>query len=262
MKFHKLRPLLPDALAALLLVALPLLVFWQVWASNPADRVMFGGDILMGAYPTRVFVHQLFARGAAPLWNPYQLAGMPLAGDIQVAAYYLPNLLLDMLFRGRDLPYVAFELLVIAHYVLGGLFLYAFVRNLGLRPGPALVGAIAFEFNGFFVGHRGHYNMLAVVAWLPGVLWLLDCAWRARSWRHALARATLAGLALSQLVMAGHPQVTLYCALTIGAYMLYRWAGPLRQARGWPERLRAPALLGLAGALAGGIAASALLPAF
>ena len=63
MKFHKLRPLLPDALAALLLVALPLLVFWQVWASNPADRVMFGGDILMGAYPTRVFVHQLFARG-------------------------------------------------------------------------------------------------------------------------------------------------------------------------------------------------------
>lgn len=261
MNLNKLKPLLPDLLAALLLIALPLLVFWQVWASNPADRVMFGGDILMGAYPTRVFVHQLFARGAAPLWNPYQLAGMPLAGDIQVAAYYLPNLLLDTLYRGRDLPYVAFEMLVIAHYMLGGLLLYGFVRNLGLRATPALIGAIAFEFNGFFVGHRGHYNMLAVVVWLPGVLWLLDCAWRARAWRHAASWATLAGLMLSQLVMAGHPQVTLYCALTIGAYMLYRWLGALRQAQGWPARLRVPALLGLAGAIGGGIAASALLPA-
>jgi hypothetical protein len=252
---------IPDLLAVLLLIALPPLVFWQVWAPNPADRVMFGGDILMGAYPTRVFVHRLFAQGTSLLWNPYQLGGMPLLGDVQTAPYYLPNLLLDLIYRGRDLPYVAFELLVIAHYALGALFLYAYLRNLGLRPAAALVGAIGFEFNGFFIGHRGHYNMLAVVVWLPGVLWLLDRAWRATQPRIALGWAVLAGLALSQLVMAGHPQVTLYCALLIGAYMVYRWVGSLRGSQGWRARLRIPMLFMVAGRLAGGIAAVELLPA-
>ena len=258
---RRFRPYLSDLLAVLLLIALPPLVFWQVWSPNPADRVMFGGDILMGAYPTRVYIHQLFAQGLAPLWNPYQLGGMPLLGDVQTAPYYLPNLLLDLLYRGRQLSYLAFELLVIAHYALGAVFLYGYLRNLGLRPAAALVGAIGFEFNGFFVGHRGHYNMLAVVVWLPGVLWMLDRAWSAVGRRAAVVWAVTAGLALSQLVMAGHPQVTLYCALLIAAYAAYRWAGALRQGGGWRARLRIPALFVLAGGLAAGIAAITLLPA-
>ena len=259
MRLNRLRPLLPDALAALALITLPLLVFWQVWAPNAGDRVMFGGDILMGAFSTRVYVHQLFNSGAAPLWNPYQLAGMPLAGDVQVAPYYLPNLLLDVLFRGRDLTYVAFELLVVAHYALGGLFLYAYLRGLRVGPAAALIGAVGFEFNGFFVGHRGHTNMLEVVVWLPGVLWLLDLAWRAASSRRAILWALAAGLALSQLVMAGHPQVTLYCALAIVGYAAYRCAGGIRHGQGL-GRLRDPALFGLAGLLAAGVAAATLLP--
>ena len=262
MKLQRLQPLIPDLLATLLLLLLPPVVFWQVWSSNPQDRVMFGGDILMGAYPTRVFVHRLFDMNAAPLWNPYQLAGMPLFGDVQVAPYYLPNLLLDWLYRGHNLSYIAFELLVIAHYALGALFLYAYLRGLGVRSAAALIGAIGFEFNGFFVGHRGHYNMLAVVVWLPGVLWLLDQAWRAVRPTAQIAWAVVAGLALSQLAMAGHPQVTLYCALTILGYFGYRWVGVLRQpyTTAWRTRLRLPALFTLTGIIAIGIAAVALLP--
>ncbi|CAN5532771.1 hypothetical protein BH10CHL1_BH10CHL1_40040 [soil metagenome] len=262
MKFKRLKSFTPDLFACLLLVGLPLLVFWQTWSSNSPDRVMFGGDILMGAYPTRVFVHRLFELGATPLWNPYQLGGMPLLGDVQVAPYYLPNLLLDLFYQGRDLTYIGFEMLVIAHYALGALFLYAYLRGLGVRTAAALIGAIGFEFNGFFVGHRGHYNMLAVVVWLPGVLWLLDQAWHATLPRRRVAWAVLAGLALSQMVMAGHPQVTFYCALTVTGYFAYRWVLALRHAPGahWRERLWAPALFALAGVIAAGIAAVALLP--
>ena len=262
-QWQRLRTRLPDLFAILLLIALPPLVFWQVWTPNPSDRVMFGGDILMGAYPTRVFVHRLFELGTMPLWNPYQLGGMPLLGDVQVAPYYLPNLLFDLLYRGYDLPYIAFELLVVAHYALGGLFLFAYLRRLDVGVAAALVGAIGFEFNGFFVGHRGHYNMLAVAVWLPGVLWLLDCAWFAKTPRRATAWAVAAGLALSQMVMAGHPQATLYCALTVIAYFFYRWIGQLRQGatKTWRDRLRIPLLFTLAGVIAAGLAAIALLPA-
>ena len=67
MKRYRFQPYLPDLLAALLLAVLPLIVFWQVWAANPHDRVIFGGDILMGAYPTRVYIHRLFNLGQLPL---------------------------------------------------------------------------------------------------------------------------------------------------------------------------------------------------
>lgn len=262
-QWQQVQQRLPDLMALLLLVVLPPLVFWQVWTPNASDRVMFGGDILMGAYPTRVFVHRLLAQGLMPLWNPYQLAGMPLLGDVQVAPYYGPNLLFDLLYWGRELPYISFELLVIAHYALGGIFLYAYLRRLNVGVMAALVGAIGFEFNGFFVGHRGHYNMLAVAVWLPGVLWLLDLAWQATAPRRALLWATAAGLALSQMVMAGHPQATLYCALTVIAYFGYRWLCALRQGGSWAWRssLRIPLHFILAGTLAAGLAAIALLPA-
>lgn len=265
---QRLKALLPDLWAILLLCALPLLVFWQVWTPNVRDRVMFGGDILMGAYPTRIYVHRLFEAGLAPLWNPYQLAGMPLLGDVQVAPYYVPNLILDLLYHGRELTYISFELLVIAHYILGALFMYAYLRRLNLRVGAALIGAIGFEFNGFFVGHRGHYNMLAVVVWLPGVLWLLDCAWSAVKPRtfvtqHALLWAILAGVALSQMIMAGHPQATLYCALLVLGYFAYRWHKAWRQIRhtGMWTHWRMPLLFGVMGMTGAGLAAIALLPA-
>lgn len=262
MKSKLLRRLLPDLLAMLLLIVLPLLVFWQVWAPNPVDRVLFGGDILMGGYPTRVFVHRLFEAGMVPLWNPYQLGGMPLLGDVQVAAYYLPNLVLDWAFRGSEVSFLGFELLVVAHYALGGLFLYAYLRGLGVGPAAALIGAIGFEFNGFFVGHRGHYSMLAVVVWLPAVLFLLDRSWHALRPSRAIAWAVLAGLSLSQMVMAGHPQATLYCAITIVAYAGFRWVGDLRRpaTENW-QRLRVPALFILTGVLAAAIAGITLLPA-
>lgn len=250
---------LRDLSALLVLILLPFLVFWQVWAPNPADRIIFSGDILMGAYPTRLFVHRLLSAGMMPLWNPYQLGGMPLLGDVQVAPYYSLNLLLDLLYWGDPIPYMALELMTIFHYVVGGLFLYAYLRELGLRAAPALIGAIAFEFNGFFIGHRGHYNMLGVVIWLPGVLWFCDRAWRARTTAGGLLWASLAALTLSQLVMAGHPQLTLYCALFIIGYYSYRLL-EVWQTTGWRAAGRVTLLFGLSGVLAGAIAAIALLP--
>ncbi|MCB0020499.1 MAG: hypothetical protein KDE09_22055, partial [Anaerolineales bacterium] len=98
-----------DLAAVTILILLPIVTFWALWAVNPDDRVIFTGDVLVGAFPTRVYVHRLLTSGQIPLWNPYQLGGMPLLADAQVAVYYLPNLLLDSIYWSRDIPYEAFE---------------------------------------------------------------------------------------------------------------------------------------------------------
>ncbi|MEM7030659.1 MAG: interleukin-like EMT inducer domain-containing protein [Chloroflexota bacterium] len=256
------------ALAALFL--LPWMVFWAFWAPNPDDRLIMIGDIIMQGYPSRVFVHRLFNLGEWPLWNPYQLGGMPLLADVQVAPFYLPNLLLDLRYWGQDIPYQAFERLVISHYALGAIFFYGYLRNLGLRPSAALVGAIAFEFNGFFIGHRGHYNMLGVAAWVPGVIVCLDQGWKVPQLRWSLFWATLGGLAFSQMIMAGHPQLALYSTLFILAYFGYRWQQThvvwpdLLASQGWTRLknplVRVPFVFAISGLFAAGLSAVSILP--
>lgn len=261
-----------DLVAVLILVVLPFMVFWTLWAPNPADRVIFTGDVLVGAYPTRVYVHRLLINGEIPLWNPYQLGGMPLLADAQVAVYYLPNLLFDLFYWGRDITYEGLEALILAHYVLGAVFMYGYLRQQKVRPAAALIGAIAFEFNGFFIGHRGHYSMLSVVVWVPGVMWLLDKAWHAPTGRRGLMWAIAAGFLLSQLFMGGHPQLTFYSGLFLIGYFFFRWAPALKEMGAWwaadwrakwsHPLIRTAVYFGVAGVLALSIAMISLLPMF
>ena len=81
--------------------------------------------------------------GSLPWWNPYTGVGLPLASEMQPAAFFLPFTLL-MHFQG------GITYLKIAMQVLAGLFTLAFLRRLGLRPWAACLGAIMFECNGTF----------------------------------------------------------------------------------------------------------------
>ena len=266
------RRVLVEGTAVSILILLPFAIFWALWSPNPADRVIFTGDVLVGAFPTRVYIHRLFMAGEMPLWNPYQLGGMPLLADIQAAVYYPPNLLLSAIYWGRDISYTGFEALIVVHYAIGAVLMYGYLRHLKLHPAAALLGAIAFEFNGFFIGHRGHYSMLSVVVWVPGVMWFLDKAWSAIKGRTAVGWTVAAGLILSQLFMGGHPQLAFYSGLFIGAYFLYRWVPALQEWSRWIQAswsirwkhplVQYPLRFGVAGVLGTAVSAIALLPMF
>lgn len=266
------RRVLLEATAVTFLTLLPFAIFWALWSPNPADRVIFTGDVLVGAFPTRVYIHRLFMAGEVPLWNPYQLGGMPLLADVQAAVYYLPNLVLSAIYWGRDITYTGFEALIIAQYAIGAVLMYGYLRNLKLHPAAALLGAIAYEFNGFFIGHRGHYSMLSVVVWVPGILWFLDNAWHAVKRKTAVAWTVGAGLLFSQMFMGGHPQLAFYSILFIGGYFVYRWAPMLQEGQRWLKAswivrwrhplVQIPLRFGLAGLLGGAISAVAILPMF
>ena len=39
-----------DLAAVTILILLPIVTFWALWAVNPDDRVIFTGDVLVGAF--------------------------------------------------------------------------------------------------------------------------------------------------------------------------------------------------------------------
>ena len=192
-----------------------------------------GGDMAAILYPVYHYAQATLRAGILPLWNPHLYAGIPFVGHIQSGPFYPPNLLL--FFLTPEVTYRSLEYLLIAHFWLAGVLMYALLRGLTSRPSTtpgaeiateaaprlsraaALLGALVFMFNDFNITHIGNPNMVAVGAWLP--LALL-CFHRALVQRRAFL-AALAGAVTGMAYLAGHIQPFLYILFAIGLYAVY-----------------------------------------
>lgn len=104
-----------------------------------------------------------------PLWNSYAMAGIPLLGNGQSAAIYPLNIFLFIL------PFsMGWSWLVVLQPLLGGIFLFFYLRNLKLDPWAGLLGAFCFGFSGFFVAWMEWGTVLHVALWLPLLLLCID----------------------------------------------------------------------------------------
>lgn len=222
---------------------------WRSHGEIAADTG-FRFDSALTYTPRRILSREAMLAGRPPLWNPHAALGTPLLADYQTAPFYPVNLLL--------LPFdtlTAMGLFMVIHFALAGLFMYVFLRGLGLAAIPAAFGALAFQWNGYFISYIGHPTHIATGAWLPILLHLV---------RRALLeppprRFPLAlSLALASLLLAGFPQTLVYSVYALSAYTLTVLAA---EARGTiAERAsRAVALLP-AVAVAFALAAPELLP--
>jgi len=213
---ERLRGLLArwPSLPHLLGLALILTAFY--WPAVTMQGVFYVGDIFRLNYPARALYARALLSGRVPWWTPDALAGYPILAEGQTGAYYPPNL---FLYRWLPLP-TALNLSVLLSFWIagGGLFMYA--RALGLRRGPAFLGACTFMLGGFLPAHLNHMNMVAAAAWLPWLLWAIERAAQAHRWRDWALAAAFFGLQ----GLAGHPQVMWLSAAPAAATAL---AGPL-----------------------------------
>lgn len=205
------------AIAAVLL--LPAALFWRVLFDG-ATMPPGGGDFAAFVYPNFVFAARWLQQGTLPLWNPHFFAGAPFQADVQTGLFYPLNLL--ALLTARPFTYRALELLAIVHYSLSGLLMWLYLRCLGCGSLACLAGAAAWQASGFLVAHLGHYNMLAVAAWLPGLLLALEAALPALRGPHIEGAARPVGaaaLVYGLSALAGHTQMTLYLGLVAAIYL-------------------------------------------
>jgi len=206
-------------------------------------------DPVQQYYPWRHFAVETLRQGVLPLWNPYAFAGTPFVANLQSAIFYPPNLLFLVMPLWR-----AFTWGAVLHLFLAGAFTCGLLRALGLRRLPALIGAVAFMFNGFLVAWLEYPAFgLWVMIWLPLVLLLYEQALRSRSWSWAVAT----GLVIGVQFTGGQLQFSAYLGLFWLGYAALRWLWPPAGERrtAWPAVVVVSAgLLGLA------LAAVQLLP--
>jgi hypothetical protein len=241
---------------------------WQAVTIIAALALFFFKDILLGnaylwedflyySFPARNFAAASLARGEMPLWNPYTFNGMPFFADIQTAVLYIPCLLLTMFVRDGALSHWWLQTVIVLHYVLAGVSMYALAVSIGLRRLPALFAGVAFMLSAFTILHAIHQQMNTMVAWFPLILLLFRKVLAQRSWLWVC----LAALVLGHSILAGFPQLTLYLYFFLFTYVLYELFATYRgtalvsrEALGMMLRAAAVILLSV------GLAAVQLLP--
>lgn len=163
--------------------------------------------------PWRSLVISLEKSGQLPLWNPYAFSGYPLLGDFQSAPLYPLNVLFFLL------PFhISWSILVFLQPILGGIFLFMYLRSLKLRPEACILGSLALVFSGFFISWLEWNNILHVVIWLPLILLAQDKLITKWQWKWGVIFL----LAEICSLFAGHLQIVFYCLCMSNLYLFAR----------------------------------------
>jgi len=102
--------------------------------------------------------------GLLPLWNPYSYCGQPLLATLQTSVLYPLNLLLLLSFD------LGFNLIIVLHFFLAGVFTYFFIKTLKGSDIGALIGALTFMLSGYLLSVHNLLPHLLSVTWLPLIL--------------------------------------------------------------------------------------------
>ena len=175
----------PPDLWPVLLVAIVFLVFFA--------PVLFGGKIFVTndsfvySYPLRAHAWDQIRHGSLPLWTPLLMSGYPLLSMAQLGIGY--PLTWGYLF----LPgFIAEEIYVLAPFLLGPIFMYAYIREIGRSRMAALFAALSFGYGGMMFSPIAHNGMLTnTFMWTPLILIAIEHA-RTRPFARCLFLATLA----------------------------------------------------------------------
>ncbi|MBW2270946.1 MAG: hypothetical protein JRH16_20505 [Deltaproteobacteria bacterium] len=192
--------------------------FWwvRIYLDRPTGAISFAWlDLYQYVLPAATFIRDELQAGRLPLWNPYQLAGMPTAALGMPGALYPGNLLLLAWLPAER----ALEVSTVAHWTLAGGFTWLFARRVGLGAAAATTAALTFMLSGRILSGAYQHFVVTTQIWLPALCWTLHGLVSERRARWALGLAACLALAF----LGGYVQTFLYSVQLAAAYGVFAW---------------------------------------
>src|SRR5512143_1967409 len=216
-----------------------------------------GWDTIDTHGPDLDFFSTEIREGRFSLWNPYDKGGYPVFCDPVFDRYYPFNWPFGILGAVFGTSWWLVQIKVLAHHVMPGVLMHAFVRSRGLSQRAAMVAGLGLVASAPLLTHKAS-NILWPLVWVPLVWIAIDWALARPSWRRGVA----IGAALWPCMTAGSPPGLFYAALMILPYATWRLVSTLRppQARTRPQLLRLGACIGAAAGIALLITAVTIVP--
>lgn len=185
---------------------------WAGYSPWITHKEFILADVVRMMYPWRAYAFDLLKQGILPLWNSYAFAGNPLLGNLQSAVFYPLNILFLFL-----QPQWAWIVYIMIQPVLSTLFMYLFIRSIGLSRVAALVAGIGFSFLGYLdvwfeMGIIGHAAL-----WFPLIMWGMTKFIHSKKAGYLV----LSAIGITCSLFSGHPQTTAYILIFSVSYFLY-----------------------------------------
>jgi len=271
----------------LLLLALPLILFWPVTVGSktliPADNLYqwqpyrsfaiqegvpspphneLLSDLVLENLVWKRFIVQSLQAREIPLWNPYLFAGVPFLAAGQHSALYPLSVLFYVLPLTR-----AYGLFTVLQLWLAGAFMYLFARVLRQGRFAALIAGVTYQISAFFVVSVVFSMIIAAAAWLPLLLAVIERIVSKQEEKGGgpfvpIVYIIVGALALGTHVLAGHPEILVYTLLVMAVYALARLLMLWRRVGDWRSPLRLALWLGFMVALGLGLGSIQLVPLF
>ena len=200
-------------------ITLVLVFFSQVILSS---QTLYGSDYIFYFHPIKGFIKDyVCTNGWLPFWNPFQFSGTPFITNIQASMFYPLGFLYYLI-----PPQSAYLYSTLLHVIMAAVFMYLYMRCLRISFAGAILAAVVFSFNGYFMAHlyAGHLSFVQTYVWLPLIFSFLHRFTEGLDFKWSL----LAGLVLGIQILGGFPQISFYTILAVVSYGLFRMVMALK----------------------------------
>ena len=219
-----LSPLLP-----LLFFVVVMFGFWKLRIvgtieQQPAPLLTL--DLFIHHVPMTSYGFDVLRSGTLPLWNPYQLCGMPFLATPQTGLFYPGNLI----YLWPDTALMT-ELSLVAHLAFAAYCMWLLTRLLGAASAGAVAASLTFAWSGWMVFYSTQAPLLTGMCWLPATLFCVEHT--IRGGRFAPFGLTLA---VACQLLNGSIEYTLYNAYVAGLFSVFRLAARRARAAGASRR--------------------------
>ncbi|MCL5999520.1 MAG: oligosaccharide flippase family protein [Chloroflexi bacterium] len=241
--------------------------------TRPQNHLL--SDLILENYPWKQFIIESIRQGELPLWNPYLFAGIPFLAAGQHSALYPLSILYYVLPLEK-----AYGWFTVLNLGLAGVFMFLYMRTLGLRRASATFAGIAYQLSGFLIVSVVFPMIVAAAAWLPLILAMCEHIIRQspglRGRASSVPWVVIGAFAITMHILAGHVEITVYAALITALYCMWRlgsvWLDERRNKPAEPGKatglrpppavLRPLGWLAIMALLGAGISAIQLVPLF
>ncbi|MFC1807319.1 YfhO family protein [Candidatus Omnitrophota bacterium] len=162
--------------------------------------------------PINKLVGDMYRRAKAPLWNPYNGIGTPLAAQYSTRTFF-PYQIIENIS-----PAYLWDYFMLLRLIIAAFFTYLLLRLLGLSQVPSFLGGILYSLSGSFTWFMNFEQFTNVAMMVPVCLFSCERLIRFKKTRYIAEAA----LAFACMILAGQPEIAIYVLLLAVCYTIFR----------------------------------------
>lgn len=169
-------------------------------------------DSIWQHYPVATYAKEARQQGVF-FWDPYPLTGMPALARGEYFSNPLYIVLSTFMSVAKAYSWMAAIILLFASTLT-----FLLLREMGINRFGALIGSLAFAYNGYLVGWLSHPHNISAMVWLPLIFWGIERALKRQDWRWTL----ISSLGFVLQTLSGFVLWLFYGSITLILFYSYR----------------------------------------